>query len=175
MLSEFLGSQSARGGGDYPEAAGACLNEAIRANWFDTQSNEARAYFDIPNDHKVVGHRDTIKDSGNDYTKITTIPVIVFWTDASISSLSKSREWLSSTTPVTYSNFEVLWENSKIIPQDTKLLIHFGPNSGAGWNNIKHWERYSFGGTLDAGNTVAVKRIAEEIKESTPELVRLLK
>jgi hypothetical protein len=45
ILTTFLGSTNASGGADLPEAAGACLNEAIRSNWYDIQSNEAKEYF----------------------------------------------------------------------------------------------------------------------------------
>ncbi len=51
-LNDFLDSTYAFGGNDWPEAAGACLNEAIRSNWYDNQSADAREYFEVPNSHR---------------------------------------------------------------------------------------------------------------------------
>jgi len=171
-LSNFIGSERAAGGFDLPEAAGACLNEGLRSKWFDNQAQEARDYFDIPATTEIINSGDTPSGDGL-YTHVTTIPVVVFWTDASISSLQKSRDYLSSSTPKTYSKFKKLWNKSKIIDQERKLLIHFGPGSGSGWNNIKTWDRYTYGGSLLLGNSAGVKVIAEKIKDGIPDFLRI--
>lgn len=171
-LSNFLSSEIADGGGlDYPEAAGACLNEGIRADWFDNQSVEAREYFNVPPGHTIIEDGDDIP-TGN-YSKISTVPVIVFWTDNAISSLSDSRQYLSPSTPTSHNSFEALWNDGGVINQRRKTLIHFGPGAGDGWNNIQTWDRYVFGGTLLQGNQQGVERIAREIKKAIPELLRL--
>jgi len=170
-FTNFIGSEKAAGGFDWPEGAGACLNDGIRSTWFDNQSQEARDYFDIPADETIVSINDE-KPSGT-YSRVTTIPVIVFWTDATINSLSLSRTHLSPTTPTSYSSFEQLWDDPNYVDQDLKLLIHFGPNSGQGWNNVKTWDRYKFGGSLSVGNSDGVKRIAEEISDAVPDILRV--
>ena len=96
----FLGSTSASGGADLPEAAGACMNEAIRSEWFDNQSAEAKEYFNVPAGDVIIKEYDEVP--AQSYTKITPIPVVVFWSDAAINSLQKSRDYISATTPTSY-------------------------------------------------------------------------
>ena len=171
VFSNFIGSEVAAGGYDWPEGAGACLNEGIRADWYDNKSAEARAYFNVPDGYEVIELGET--PTSNEFAKISTIPVIVFWTDAPFSSLSSSQQYLSSTTPTSYSAFEALWENPNVINQQRKLLIEFGPTSGTGWNTVKHWDGFTYGGSLSSGNSQGVERIADEIKKAIPELLRL--
>lgn len=170
-FTNFIGSERAAGGFDWPEGAGACLNDGIRSSWFDNQSQEAKDYFDIPNENTIVSTNEDTPEGP--YSRVTTIPVIVFWTDATINSLSLSRQYLSATTPVSYSAFRDLWREEQHIDQELKLLIHFGPGSGQGWNNIKYWDRYKYGGSLSVGNRDGVKRIAEEISDAVPDILRI--
>lgn len=152
-LEAFIASQRASGGGDYPEGAGACLNESIRSNWFDPESEEAENFFGGSRTPKVV-------------------PVIVFWTDAPISSLYTSRQYMSPTTPTNWGTFKQLWRDEDKINQERKIVIQFGPG-GQGWGQISSWDRFRDGGSLLVGNNDAVKIIAEEIKEGTPDIARL--
>ncbi len=140
-FTNFIGSERAAGGFNWPEGAGACLNDGIRSNWFDNQSQESKDYFDIPDSHTIININEP-KPEG-DYARVTTIPVIVFWTDANM------------------------------IDQNLKLLIHFGPGTGQGWNNVKLWDRYKYGGSLNVGNSDGVERIAEEISDAVPDILRV--
>lgn len=169
-LEDFIGSEKALGGFDWPEGAGACLNEGIRSDWFDNQSQESRDYFNIPSGHDIIQTDEDIPDGL--YTKVSTVPVIVFWTDAPINSLYYSQQYLSSTTPTNWSSFEQLWDNENYINQARKILIQFGPG-GQGWSQISSWTRYRDGGSLLVGNNDAVKIIAEEIKKASPDVARL--
>ena len=157
-LESFLGSESASGGGDWPEAAGACLYEGIHADWMDETSTVAQQYFD---------------DKGLGGVPILNVPVVVFWTDAPISSLTRTRDHVHAQVPTSYSTFEGQWDDSGNIQQDRKILLQFGPSSGAGWNTVKNWDRFVYGGSLATGNSSAVTIIAQEIKKSVPELLRI--
>ncbi|MCB1422310.1 MAG: hypothetical protein KDJ69_07540, partial [Nitratireductor sp.] len=170
-LETFLGSTYAFGGHDWPEAAGACLNEAIRSDWFDNQSDEAREYFKIPDHHVIIKQGDPIPSAT--YTLVTPVPVVVFWSDATINSLSLSQQYLSSTTPTNWSTFQNLWQNSSKIEQAQKLLVRFGPESASGFNTIMGWDRTYYGGSLTVGNQQAVKVIAEKILDSIPDMLRV--
>lgn len=170
-LTDFLGSTYAFGGHDWPEAAGACLNEAIRSNWYDNQSDDAKAYFNVPSGDLIIKENDTIPAAS--YTKITPIPVIVFWSDATINSLTKSRDYLSSTTPTSWSAFKDLWDDGSKIDQNYKMFIRFGPSNASGFNTIDTWDNTSYGGSLTTGNNDAVKVIAKQILESIPDLLRV--
>ena len=97
----------------------------------------------------------------------------LFWTDATINSLSLSRKHLSKSTPRSYEAFQRLWRKKNKINQERKLLIHFGPGSGQGWNNVRLWDRYYYGGTLKDGNEKGIKLIADQIKKHVPDFLRL--
>lgn len=170
-LESFLGSTYAFGGHDWPEAAGACLNEAIRSDWFDNQSAEAREYFKIPEHHLIIKQGDPIP--AQTYTLVTPVPVVVFWSDATINSLSLSQQYLSSTTPTSWSTFKNLWQDDSKIEQSHKLLVRFGPESASGFNTIMGWDRTYYGGSLTVGNQQAVKVIAEKILDSIPDMLRV--
>ena len=186
-LTSFLGSTYAFGGNDWPEAAGACLNEAIRSNWFDNQSAEAREYFNIPSHHVIIKENET--PPAQTYTRVTPIPVVVFWSDATINSLQLSRDYLSPTTPTTYTGLQNLWNGilpagdplpptmpssgSPVIDQAYKVMIRFGPASASGFNTIAAWDRVYYGGSLATGNDDAVKVIAEKVLEAIPDLLRV--
>ncbi len=167
---KFIASEDAGGGDDPAEAAGACLDEGLRSNWFDNQRQEAKDYFGIPTKHKVISFFDE-KPSGP-YSKVTTIPVIVFWTDAPIQSLNATREkW--PTVPPGYAEFKAVWNDERFIDQNLKLLILFGPVISAGWDHIREWDRFSYGGSLEIGNEDGIDIIAGEIKKVLPSLLRL--
>ncbi|MCB1387367.1 MAG: Tad domain-containing protein [Nitratireductor sp.] len=170
-LEEFLGSTYAFGGHDWPEAAGACLNEAVRSDWFDNQSDASRDYFQIPASQKIIAEGEPIPSET--YTKVTPIPVVVFWSDATINSLQLSRDYLSSTTPTSWTDFQALWTDSSKIRQDHKMFIRFGPESASGFNTIMTWDRTYYGGSLSVGNTAAVKVIAKKILDAIPDLLRV--
>ncbi|MCB1438537.1 MAG: hypothetical protein KDJ63_02080 [Nitratireductor sp.] len=172
-LKSFLGSEYATGGHDLPEGAGACLNEAIRSDWYDTQSDESREFFKVPESHKVISAYDKIPAQA--YTKVTQVPVIVFWSDAAVNSLQLSRDYLSASTPPTYEAFENLWDNKTKIDQDTKLMIRFGPEYSSGWNTIKDWSNYYYGGSLQTGNDSAAEKIAEKIKDRMKDILYVAK
>lgn len=189
-FENFLGSTYAFGGHDWPEAAGACLNEAIRSNWYDNQSDEAREYFNIPATDVIIKENDEVPAQA--YSKVTPIPIVVFWSDATINSLQLSRDYLSATTPTSWSTFKSLWEGNipasdpddtrgvaangsgrPVIDQDYKMLIRFGPSNASGFTTIDTWDRTYYGGSLTYGNENAVEMIAEKILESIPDLLRV--
>jgi hypothetical protein len=182
-LTNFLGSTYAFGGHDWPEAAGACLNEAIRSDWYDVQSNQSRAYFKANPGDVIISDGDAIPSVA--YTQITDIPIVVFWSDATINSLQLSRDYLSETTPTSYSTFENLWNGAypagdpdigsgrHKMSQDRKMMVRFGPENASGWNTIDDWDKYYYGGSLNVGNQDAVEVIAEKILESIPDILRV--
>lgn len=190
-LKDFLSSTYAFGGHDWPEAAGACLNEAIRSNWYDTQSAESRQYFKVPPGDVIIAENDPVP--AQSYTKITNIPVVVFWSDATINSYQKSRDWLSETTPTSNATFEALWNgvkpgsdpwpehmepvlpgtNPKVIDTRYRMMIRFGPSSASGFNTWANWDKVHYGGSLHTGNSEAVKVIAKKILEAIPDLLRV--
>ncbi|MGB7286764.1 MAG: Tad domain-containing protein [Salaquimonas sp.] len=192
-FENFLGSTHAFGGHDWPEAAGACLNEAIRSNWYDNQSDDAREYFGINSTDLIIDDNDEVPAEA--YSKVTPVPIIVFWSDATINSLQKSRDYLSPTTPTSYSTFKSLWEGTipasdpdtaggvtqspsgatgrPVIDQDYKMLIRFGPSGASGFTTLDTWDRTYYGGSLSTGNSEAVKVIAKKILDSIPDLLRV--
>ncbi|MGB7335895.1 MAG: hypothetical protein WBD01_08915 [Salaquimonas sp.] len=189
-LSNFLGSTNAKGGADLPEAAGACLNEAIRSNWYDIKSAESKEYFKVPAGDVIVSEKDDVPKVS--YTRVTNVPVVVFWSDAAINSLQKSRDYISASTPVSYSTFEQLWdgtipsgdpESSKgvaannsgrpVIDNRYRMMIHFGPENISGFKTLYDWDKVYYGGSLSTGNSQAVKVIAKKILETIPDLLRV--
>lgn len=178
ILENFIGSERAQGGWDWPEGAGACLDKAIKSNWYDVHSDESRDYFGVPEGETIISQGDDIPDE--DYTKISLVPMIVFWTDAAINSLSLSEQWLSDGMPTSYSNFESLWDNATYIDQFYKQLMLFGtnPNSSnsnysGGWSTIKNWDGFTYAGDMTAGNENAVNIIATKILDLIPDLLRV--
>ena len=107
------------------------------------------------------------------YTLVTPVPVVVFWSDATINSLSLSQQYLSSSTPTSWSTFKNLWQDSSKLEQQHKLLVRFGPESASGFNTIMTWDRTYYGGSLTVGNQQAVKVIAEKILDSIPDILRV--
>lgn len=151
QFQTFLNSEYAHGGGDAPEAAGACLNEAMRSDWYDRDETE-----DFPGDENV-----------------TVFPIIVTWTDNSIQSLNLTQQYLSPTQPTSYSSFETQWENEEILPQAPKLMILFGPETWSGWSTIRNWDNYEHGGSISTGNSQAISVIADNIIKALPDVLRL--
>lgn len=192
-LTAFLGSTSAFGGADLPEAGGACLNEAIRSDWYDIQSTDSKTYFSIPNSDTIVSEMDEVPTGS--YTKVTNIPIVVFWSDAAINSLQKSRDYISPTTPVSYDTFKSLWNDVRptseavnpnynpsgagglskydLIDKRYRMLIHFGPHNISGFSTLYSWDKVYYGGSLSTGNSQAVKVIAKKILEAVPDLLRV--
>ena len=146
----FLDSETAKGGGNLPEASGACINEGMRSDWYDREETT-----DFPEDENL-----------------TVFPIVVVWTDAAIRTLSVTQQ-ISPTQPTSYSSFKTEWESAANISQDPKLLILFGPQNSAGWNNIKTWDNYSYGGPLTTGNSDAIAVIADNIIKTLPDVLRL--
>ncbi len=168
------------------------MNEAVRSNWYDNQSAEAREYFKVPVSDVIIKEGDDIPDGS--YTKITPIPVVVFWTDAAINSLSLSRQYLSPTTPTSWLTFEDLWNGTipasdpesswgvaandsgrPVIDTDYRMLIQFGPSTYSGWNTVHDWDKVYHGGSLTTGNNEAVKVIAKKNAEIVAELDSVFK
>lgn len=147
----FLNSEYASAGFDYPEASGACMNVAMRSNWYDVENQT-----DFPPEENL-----------------TVFPVIVVWTDNAIQQLWRTQQYMSPSQPTNYTSFEALWDNPAIIPQDPKLLILFGPENYAGWSTVKNWDNYVHGGNIGAGNTDAIEIIASNIIEAIPDSLRL--
>ncbi|MCF6320255.1 MAG: hypothetical protein L3J32_00590 [Rhizobiaceae bacterium] len=147
----FLDSEYASAGFDYPEAAGACLNEGMRSSWYDTENQT-----DFPPDENL-----------------TVFPIIVVWTDNAIQQLSLTQQYMSPTQPTSYSTFEAQWNNPAIIPQDPKLLVLFGPENFVGWSTVKTWNNYVHGGSIWDGNSSAISIIAENIVKALPDSLRL--
>ena len=189
-LAGFLGSTNAKGGADLPEAAGACLNEAIRSNWYNIKSTDSKEYFKVPSGNVIVSEKDDVPTAS--YTKITNIPVVVFWSDAAINSLQKSRDYISPTTPVSYGTFENLWDGTipngdpdaskgvaaggsgrPVIDSRYRMMIHFGPQNISGFSTLYDWDKVYYGGSLSTGNTQGVKVIAKKILEAIPDLLRV--
>lgn len=167
-LENFLASENAQYGADLPEAAGACLDEAMRSNWWVEDSQESRDFFDISADTSI-NDPDALKS-----VNVTTVPLIVTWTDAAIQNLNTTRNDIQPTQPGTYSAFENQWKDANIIPQqDKKILMLFGPETYSGWSTIKNWEGYVYGGPLSTGNSEAVDKIADEILKLVPEVLRI--
>lgn len=149
-FQSFVNSEIASGGGNWPEASGACMNEGMRSDWYD---------------------RDETNDFEDD-ENVTVFPILVVWTDAPIRTLSVTQQ-LSSTQPTSYGNFESQWENSSILPQDPKLLVLFGPETSAGWSTVRHWDNYEYGGSITTGNSDAISVIADKIVKALPDVLRL--
>jgi len=147
----FLDSEYASAGFDYPEAAGACMNEGMRSNWYD-----------------VVNQTDFPPEEN-----LTVFPILVVWTDNAIQQLTLTQQYMSATQPTTYSTFEAQWNNPAIIPQDPKLLVLFGPENFAGWSTVKNWNNYVHGGSIWDGNSNAISIIADNIVKALPDSLRL--
>ncbi|PHP68258.1 hypothetical protein CSC94_06300 [Zhengella mangrovi] len=171
-LAHYLGSQRAAGGGDGPELAEPCLNEGIRADWYKVDSAESREFFNIPASTAIRQLGEEPPASG-DVAYVSVVPVIAFWTDATMQPLTSASNDVSATTPRTWSDFEALWMDPAVINQKRKILISFGRNTGTGWDTVTRWDHYAYGGSLAEGNTQAAKIIAEEIKRVAPEVIRI--
>ena len=120
----------------------------------------------------IIKENDTVPAVS--YTKITPIPVIVFWSDATINSrFDLGKQYLSPSQPTNYSGLQNVWIDADKIDQAFKLMIRFGPSSASGWNTVKNWDRVYYGGSLSTGNNDAVKVIAKKVLEAVPDLLRV--
>jgi Putative Flp pilus-assembly TadE/G-like len=147
-FAAFVGTLQANGGGDYPEAGLECVNEAMNAAW--------------------IKKGDPMPD-GSGLASNEVFPMIVVWTDIDAQPLSFSWSLLNpnyppvADMPRNYTDLEAKWGGDSI-DQENKLLVTFMPGSGTPvWNRIKHWQHYFSGGTLAAGNTDMINKIADAI------------
>lgn len=123
QLKNFLNSENAIGGYNSPEAGATCINQGVRSNWYDATSTQSREYFNVSS---TVSINDT-KEPNN--INITVIPIIVFWTDTSISNPALTRKYIDSTQPGNWNEMKnKVWNNSGLINQKNKILILFGPD-----------------------------------------------
>jgi Putative Flp pilus-assembly TadE/G-like len=148
-FAAFVGTLQANGGGDYPEAGLECVNEAMNAAW--------------------LKKGDPMPD-GSGIPSNEVYPMIVVWTDIDAQPLDfvwskKNPNYPSAADfPRDYPGFEAKWNDNARIDQENKLLVTFMPSSGTPvWNKIKSWQHYFSGGTLAAGNTDMVNKIADAI------------
>jgi len=132
-LKNFLDSENAYGGGDLPEAAATCINQAVRSDWYDIKSTESREYFGIG-----AGAPINQPHSPNN-VNVTVIPVTVFWSDADISDPAITKQYIDSTQPGNWNDMESqIWNSTSKIDQENKILVRFGPasfpNQGGGYD-----------------------------------------
>lgn len=131
-LKKFLNSENATGGVDLPEAGATCINQGTRSPWYQATTNAARSHFNIPKDTPI---NQTHKPNN---VNVTVVPVIVFWTDASISDPALTRRYMDSTQPGNWPGIKKhVWDNSKLINQKNKIMILFGPNPDSRRTNIE--------------------------------------
>ena len=149
-FQSFVNSESASGGGNLPEASGACMNEGMRSDWYDREETD-----DFPEDENL-----------------TVFPILVIWTDAAIRTLSVTQQ-ISPSQPTSYNSFENQWGSAAIMPQDPKLMILFGPQNSAGWSTVRTWDNYVHGGDIETGNSAAISVIADNIIKTLPDVLRL--
>lgn len=125
-LKTFLNSENAAGGGDLPEAGATCINQGTRSNWYDAKSANSRKYFNLDKDTPI----NTPHEPNN--VNITVVPVVVFWTDASISDPAITRQYIDSTQPGNWPAMKKhVWDNELLIDQTNKILVLFGPDPGS--------------------------------------------
>jgi hypothetical protein len=163
----FVNPESASGGGDIPEAGLECVNEAMASTWAQAGQTITSGV-----------HAGKVLED--------VFPVIVVWTDAPAHAPSHARSLLNpnypsaTVMPRTYANLLTKWNTGSVINQANKLLVFFGnpdnylPNypSDDGWSKVKTWPGYYLGGSLTAGNTQMVSKIADAIawKQKAPTL-----
>ncbi len=150
-LFSFVDPEVESGGGDYPESALECLNEAIDSPWLR------------PGDAVDTGTGTINAD--------TVFSVIAIWTDQDVHapgfsySLLNSNYPPASKMPRNYADLTTKWSNSTKIPQENKLLALFIPTAAptSGWEPIMDWDRLMRAGTLTDGTDNMVRRIAEAV------------
>lgn len=142
-LESFIGSQSAGGGGDLPESSYECINEGMSSKWFTKGAA-------IPN---------------TTYKADEVFPVIVLWSDADAQVIPHTAAINSGQYPAdmpqTETTFRNKWNNTAIIDQKNKLLVHFGLCTNTSWALARGLGGYMCGGTLNDGNTNMINKIAD--------------
>ena len=150
-LFSFVDPEAESGGGDYPESALECLNEAIDSPWLR------------PGDAVDTGSGTMNAD--------TVFSVIAIWTDQDVHapgfsySLLNSNYPPASKMPRNYADLTAKWSDGTKIPQENKLLTLFIPTSAptTDWAPVMDWDRFMRAGTLTDGTDNMVRHIAEAV------------
>ncbi|MCA0405657.1 MAG: pilus assembly protein TadG-related protein [Proteobacteria bacterium] len=142
-LTTFLGTENAAGGGDLPESGYECINEGMNSAWWKKN--------------------DTIP--GTSYKADAIYPVIVLWSDADALPInhgpSVGKPLYPANMPRSVTGFVANWNNSGLIDQANRMLVHFGLCNNNSWSTARSLAGYMCGGTLNDGNTNMVNKIAD--------------
>lgn len=142
-LETFIGSEAAGGGGDLPESSYECINEGMSSSWFTKGAA-------IPN---------------TTFKADEVYPVIVLWSDADALPIPHTSSVLSgqypANMPLTETLFRNKWNESSVIDQKNRLLVHFGLCNNSSWALGRSLTGYMCGGTLSDGNTNMINKIAD--------------
>lgn len=158
-FAAYVEPETAKGGGDLPEAGLECVNEGLDSSW-------ARVGDGVGN----VGRR------------LTSIyPVIIAWTDAPThppahpASLRNPDDPSAARMPRDYPGLRAKWDAPRVIDQDHKLLVLFTNNVNVeGWSTLRDWPGFVRGGTLTQGTDDMVDAIARaiaKVPDSGPSVV----
>ena len=142
-LQNFIGSESASGGGDLPESGYECIHDGMTSKWFTKGAA-------IPSTtHKAD----------------EVFPVIILWSDADALQIPHSPSVNSGQYPAemprTEAAFTAKWNTASVIDQKNRLLVHFGLCSSKAWALGRSLTGYMCGGTLSDGNTNMINKIAD--------------
>jgi Flp pilus assembly protein TadG len=142
-LQNFIGSQSAAGGGDLPESGYECIHEGMTSKWFTKGAA-------IPS---------------STYKADEVFPVIILWSDADPQTIPHSPSINSGQYPAemprTEAAFTAKWNTASVIDQKNRLLVHFGLCTSKAWTLGRSLIGYMCGGTLSDGNTNMINKIAD--------------
>lgn len=142
-LDAFIGSETAKGGGDEPESGYECINEAMASKWFAKGAT-------IPH---------------TTYKADEIYPVIVLWSDANALAIphapSQSAPLYPADMPRNQTAYLNKWNNAAVIDQKNRLLVQFGLCNNASWQLGRSMIGYMCGGTLSDGNTNMINKIAD--------------
>jgi hypothetical protein len=142
-LTSFLGTENANGGGDLPESGYECINEGTNSKWW--KKNDP-----IPN---------------TAYKADAVYPVIVLWSDADALPINHAASIVKALYPAnmprSITGFVANWNNSGLIDQTNRMLVHFGLCNNASWATARSLAGYMCGGTLNDGNNNMVNKIAD--------------
>jgi len=142
-LVSFIGSESAAGGGDLPESGYECINEGMSSKWFTKGAAIPATAFKADEIY----------------------PVIVLWSDADALPIPHQNSINSGQYPANMPQSETLfrnkWNDSSVIDQKNRLLVHFGLCNKNSWALGRSLTGYMCGGSLSDGNTNMINRIAD--------------
>ncbi len=142
-LQSFIGSEAAGGGGDEPESSYECIHEGMTSKWFKVGDP-------IPN---------TL------FKAEDIFPVIIVWSDANALPLGHFNSVNSGQYPASMprneTDFRSKWNNSGVIDQKNRLLVHFGLCTRSSWAVGQSLIGYMCGGSLSDGNTNMINKIAD--------------